>query len=161
MEQTQNSPHTPPTDQPNTVIDHSVRSYFLQQGQSIIKLYDLLQSNIVAYGFKAFLSVVLQLFCYIAFAFAIYFVIVLPDDLPGVILMMDENISVKLVPDIKLFREFIMTLKIIIAVISLPVLICAFLLGRNRRKSVRIRRCFNETEQMKSNFDQAMKNFRF
>lgn len=141
--------------------DLALRSYFLQQGQSILKLLDILQSNILAYGFKAFLSVVLQIFCYLLFAYAIYVALMIPSDLPALNLEFKPDFDVTVVPKIEKVTSFLLSIRILIAVMSLPILICAFLLGKNRRKSVKIRRAFNEAETMKTNFDQATKLFRF
>lgn len=142
--------------------DLALRSYFLQQGQSIIKIYSILQSNIVAYGFKAFLSVVLQIFCYLLFAFAIYVALSIPSDLPGLAAELSGKKMLAYIPyENEDITNFLLGIRILIAVISLPVLICAFLLGKNRRKSARIRKAFNEAELMKTNFDQATQYFRF
>lgn len=161
MEQPPINPSQQPNTQPSPALDHTLRSYFLQQGQGITRLYELLRSNIVAFGFKAFLSIVFQIFCYLLFAFAIYLAISIPTDLPGIILLLDENISVEFIPRIEGLADIFFAFKIIIAVMAIPILVCALLLGRNRRKSALIRKSFNETELMKQNFEQALKEFRF
>lgn len=149
----------PNTQIPNT--DLELRSYFLQQGQSINKLYANLKSNLFAHGFKSFLSVLLQILCYLLFICCIYIAIILPTDLHGMYRMANGYTEVNVSLQDNRITELMMGIKIVIAVISLPVLACAFLLGKNRRKSARLRNAFTEVELMKQNFDQAVGRFRF
>ncbi|MEO5645309.1 MAG: hypothetical protein ABIQ40_03580 [Bacteroidia bacterium] len=161
MEQPPNPPVQQPNNHSDTTLNYAIQYYFLQQGQSITKLHELLRSNIVAYGFKAFLSVVFQLFCYLLFALAIYVAIMFPTNLPGLVLLLDKNVSIEFIPHVKELTDFFIALKIIIGIMAIPILVCALLTGRNRRKSARIRKSFNETEMMMKNFELALRQFKF
>ncbi len=143
--------------------DAKLHTLVLQQQQHINRLHEELHSNAFAFGLKVFLSVMLQIVCYLLFAFAIYFAIIIPSDFPSLMDMMREERSaaIDLTLNIPALNEFLLGIKITLATISLPVLICAMLLGRNRRKSMRIRRAFQELEMMKKNFEAGIKDVRF
>jgi hypothetical protein len=146
-----------------TPSDANLRTLILQQQQHINRLHEELHSNTFAFGLKVFLSVVLQIACYLLFAFVIYFAIIIPSDFPSLMEMMREgrNPAIDLTLNIPALNEFLLGIKITLATISLPVLICALLLGRNRRKSRRIRRAFQELETMKKNFEAGIQGVKF
>ena len=138
-----------------------LHAFFIQQGQHINRLYEELRSNTFAFGLKVVFSVILQIACYLLFAFGIYLAIMIPTDLPSLLRMMGEDSHLwDLTVSIPVLTDFLVGIKIILALISLPVLICALLLGRNRRKSMRVRRAFNETELMKKNYDTALQQMK-
>lgn len=119
--------------------DLSMPTFFLQQGKSINRLYPLLQSNGVTHGLKNFLSYVLQVFCYLLYATIVI-------DCIGNYFPFDQQLPA--------------SAKLLIAIIALPILLCALLVGVNRRKDALTRAAFNETVEMKKHFDEAMDSFR-
>lgn len=147
----------------NLMIGHELRSYFLQQGQSIGKLCGILYSNVIAYGFKSALSVLLQILCYVLFAFALYVVLTIPSDLPAFLAASSDQAALNELPlhTMEGINGFFLLLKILVFLMATPVLLCGMLLGRNRRKSKRLRTAYKEAELLKSNFDKAVVDFRF
>lgn len=132
--------------------------FLVEQSHSIQRLHEALQSNVVAHGLNAFLSVVFQLICYGIFAFTIYLAIMIPTDLPSLLDMMGEshNRVIDITVSIPPLTDFLLGVKVILALVSLPVLICAFLLGRNRRRAARMRRAFEELETLKRSHSYMM-----
>lgn len=136
---------------------HVSYQFLVEQSQSIQRLHETLQSNIVAYGLQVFLSVLFQIACYLIFVFAIYLAIMIPTDLPSLLDMMGEgNRVIDISLTIPALTDFLLGVKVILALVSLPVLICAFLLGRNRRRARRMRRAFEELEVLKRSHDQML-----
>ena|SRR6218665_300081 len=142
---------------PNTNVKHEVRSYFLQQGQSINKLYSLLSSNVVAHHLKKWFSVLLEIIFFIVFIALVVWAIAIPTSIGGNI-PVSEYESINYSYQNQQLTTMLMYAKAIIIALSLPVLAFALLLGRNRRKNKIIRAAFNEVEKMKAGFDLALKN---
>lgn len=138
----------------NTSIPYQ---YLVEQGLAIHRLTETLQSNIVAYGLNVFISIVFQIVCYLIFAFAIYLAIMIPTDLPSLLEMMGEGRGVIDVSiTIPALTDFLIGLKVILALVALPVLICAFLLGKNRRRAARMRKAFEEVELLKRSHNEML-----
>jgi hypothetical protein len=140
--------------------DYALRSYFMIQGQSINKCHNMLRSAIIVRGFKFFISVLLEIFMYLIFIAAILLIILLPSDLT-IQEHINENATLKLVYENDAIAGLMMSIKLAIFLVSLPVLLCAMLLRRNRRKSSLIARAAEVTGEMKEKFDEALQSFRF
>jgi len=150
---------TPPPFNNNTNVNvkHEVRGYFLQQGQSINKLYTLLSSNVVAHHLKKWFSVLLEILLFLFFVIILIWAIMIPTDIGGSIPVSDHE-SLGYSYQNEQIKALMMYAKAILVVLSLPVLAFALLLGRNRRKNTVIRAAFTEVVQMKEGFDNALKN---
>jgi hypothetical protein len=140
--------------------EYALRSYFMIQGQRINKCNTMLQSAIVIRGFKIFISVLLEIFMYLAFIAAILLIILLPSDLT-IQQEINDNATLKLGYENNSIAGLMMSIKVAVFLISLPVLFCAVLLRRNRKKSSLIARAAEVTEEMKNDFDAAFQKFRF
>ncbi|MDQ3110985.1 MAG: hypothetical protein M3R17_13915 [Bacteroidota bacterium] len=141
--------------------EYALRFYFMQQGQNINKCNSILQSGLVIRGFKIFISVLLELLMYLLFIGAILLIILIPSDPMTVDNQINENASLTVGLHSDLVTGIMMTTKLTIFIFSFPVLFCAILLRRNRKKSTLIARAADETGEMKKNFDVAMQHFRF
>lgn len=149
-------------------LGHQTRAYFLQQGQSINRLDDLLGSNILIHHLSKWLSVLLEISLYIAFAFLIIGAICIPTDMTAYINLPMREVDPSLFDsnafDVDVHnREFsnvIYVVKFIIVLIALPFLLFARLLARNRKKSNLIRTSFDEVEKMKKSFEEAINTLR-
>lgn len=135
--------------------------YLVEQGQAISRLHDTLLSNIVVYGMNYFFSVILQILCYLLFAFMIYLVIAIPSDVEVLKETFNDG---KTTITANLATEdlsiFFLSLRIILAIVSLPVLICAFLLGRNRRRAAKMRKAFEEASVLKKSYERMLRAMR-
>lgn len=142
-----------------TNLSHQTRAYFLQQGQSINRLYDLLGSNLLIHHLSKWLSVLLEISFYIAFTLLIVGAICIPTDMTAYIQFpiyeADPNAF-----DVNVYnRDFstiVYIVKFIIVLLALPFLLLARLLARNRKKSNLIHAAFNEVEKMKKNFEEGI-----
>lgn len=129
------------------------RAYFAQQGQSIANLYAILNSSTLVHHLRKWLSVLLEIILYLSFIFILIGVIAIPTELKYFFELDEYNrlgISIRNAD----FEIFMIALKFIIALISLPMLLLAILLGRNRKKNELIRQAFEEVMKMKTRIDQ-------
>lgn len=138
---------------------HETDEFLSKQGLCIYRAYDILHSSAFVFGLKYVLLVLLQVVCVLLFLCIIYVVIVFPTDLNSLREMMgdgDPSATINITINIKAVSEFLIGIKIILVIISLPVLGCALLLGRNRRLITRMRNAFLEVEMMKNQYEAAL-----
>ena len=134
-------------------VSSTPQDILVRHGQVIHQLDQLLESNVVMFGLRIFLSVVFQITCYLVFAGVIYLAIVLPSDLHDLLRLLEVKREVIfLVPDIEVVSEFLVMIRIVLAVVALPMLLCAFLLGRGRRRTIRMRRAYEQVEALKAGY---------
>lgn len=146
METTENSA-------PNT--NQQTRFWFLQQGQSIGHLHELLSSNVFHHHSVKWLSMFLEIALYLIATALVLVAILLPldPDIHNLPPAECANCS-------QYYNDWIDLFRILTLLFSLGCLLFAKLLSGNRKKSRRIRAAFNETERMKKNFDEAIKTLR-
>ena len=149
-------------------LGHQTGTYFLAQGQSIKRLHDLLGSNLLIHHLSKWLSVLLEISFYAAFAFLIIGAICIPTDLTAYVQLplreVDPNVFDPNAFDVDVYnRDFsglIYGVKFLMVLIGLPFLLFARLLARNRKKSNLMRTAFGEVEKMKRSFEEATRILR-
>jgi hypothetical protein len=119
------------------ILNHHVRSYFLQQGKSITLLYNILDSNIFIHHVKKWLSLIIEAITYLFVIGAIAIVAFVPDFFHDE----DENLMI--------------ILKSAIIGLMLPTLAFARLLASSRKKNELVREAYMETVKMKEEFERA------
>lgn len=123
-------------------LNQQARAYFLEQGRSIIKLYEILNSNLFTHHLKKWTSIVLELVFILVFLFGLIFIVWLQIE--------KQNKTNN--------EQAIITLiQALLAFISVPSPFFAFLLKHNRKKNALIHQAFTEIKKMKSGFDAAVK----
>jgi preprotein translocase subunit SecG len=122
-------------------------------------MYALLDSNIVARGFKNVVSVFLEILMYLIVVGVILFIIATPNTPFEMRSEFDSGSSFSTSINIKEITQMIIIFKVLLFLCTLPALFCAVLLHRNRNKGNLMRRAFEETKQMKTNFDKALRDF--
>lgn len=144
---------------PSKQQNHESDEFLHKQGLCIYRAHDILRSSAFVYGVKYVFMVLLQILCALLFLSILYVVIVFPTDLNSLREMMgdgDPSATISITINIKAVSEFLIGIKIILVIISLPVLGCAFLLGRNRRLITRMRNAYLEVEMMKNQYEAAL-----
>ncbi|MBI3521101.1 MAG: hypothetical protein HY062_17305 [Bacteroidetes bacterium] len=129
-------------------LNLAVRTYFLQQGKHIARLNDILDSNILTHYLGKWLSVLIELILYALFVGIIICLFQIPHNIP-----LDDNNELYN----KDVANIILCLQLACAILSLPILAFAILLGRNRKKNTLIRQAYEESLAMKHKFDEAVK----
>jgi hypothetical protein len=162
MEQNQNNQnqHAYDANQQQYNREFALQAHIMHQGQSINRLHGMLNSSSFVRGFKTVVSVLMEIFMYLLFTWAIILIIIVPIDYTFD-QQVNQDISVSSTIHSNNIAGIIISCKIAIFFISLSFLLCAILLRRNRKKSSLIGRAYRETETLKKNFDQAMQLFRF
>lgn len=145
--QTQNNSAT--TDREN-----AMRMYILQQGQAINQLNSILESSSVVRGFKAVISVLLEMVLYLLFIGVIVLIILIPSDPFVMTHEFGRNSELTAGFHSDEITGMIIALKVALFVLSLPVLLGALLLRRNRRKSFLIGSAAQKTADLKTNYEQ-------
>lgn len=138
----------------NTNLD--AKTYFLQQGQSIAKLNEILDSNILTHYINRWFSIIIEKSLYLLFIALMIGVFMVPTHLS---FYFDVNNTTQIRTQISNqdFASLIMCFKMIVFLLSLPILVFAMLLGRNRKKNALIRKAYEESKKMKQSFDSAVK----
>lgn len=141
----------------NNNLNSDAKAYFIQQGQSINKLNDILDSNILSHYIGKWFSYMIELSLYILFSVIVIAVIMIP--LTQTITH-EINSTTQVTMQIKNdeYIVFILIFKLVCVLISLPILLFAILLGRNRKKNTLIRKAYEESALMKERFDAASKS---
>lgn len=140
-------------------LSTDVRSYFLNQGQKISQLYQMLDRGY----YKAYLSRaiywIVEIALYLLFAIALYVIISIPTDISQHIKLDDSNSM-----DVKFTNEevaqFITLFKFIFFILSLMPLILARVIRNARKKTQAIQASFKLVEEMKTDFDKALKDLK-
>lgn len=138
----------------------ALKAYFYNQGQSIHKLCGQLDSNIFAYGFRYTVSLLLEILMYLFAMVALIFLFMIPSNPLELSRQFDngDRLSAEYVNDDLVAA--ILVIKIVLFFVSVvPSVFCGILLHRNRNKSSKIRKAYEEAEKMKSTFNQALKDF--
>jgi hypothetical protein len=138
----------------------ALKAYFYNQGQSIHKLRGLLDSNILAHGFRYTVSVLLEILMYV-FAMAALIILFMSPSNPlefSQELDNGDQFSAEYTND-DLVATILFVKIILFFVLVMPSVFCGILLNRNRSKSSKIRKAYEEAEQMKTNFDKALRDF--
>jgi len=148
MDQTHYSP--PPQDR-----ESAMRFYIIQQGQSINNLNNTLRSSASARGFKSVLSVLMEIVLYLLFIGVIILIFAIPSEPFMFSHEIGGNSSLQAGIHAGEITQMIIALKISLFIISLPLLLCAIILRRNRRKGNLIARAHGETERMKMEFERV------
>ncbi len=119
----------------NSNLNSEAKAYFIQQGQSINKLNDILDSNILSHYIGTWFSYMIELSLYILFSVIVIAVIMIP--LTQTITH-EINSTTQVTMQIKNdeYIVFILIFKLVCVLLSLPILLFAILLGRNRKKSI-------------------------
>lgn len=119
----------------NNNLNSEAKAYFIQQGQSINKLNDILDSNILSHYIGKWFSYMIELSLYILFSVIVIAVIMIP--LTQTITH-EINSTTQVTMQIKNdeYIVFILIFKLVCVLLSLPILLFAILLGRNRKKSI-------------------------
>ncbi len=122
----------------SAILNHQVRSYFLQQGKSITLLYTILDSNIFIHHVKKWLSCIIEVIMYLFVIAAIAIVAFAPD------FFLNEN------------ENLMIILKSTIIALALPTFAFARLLASSRKKNELVREAYIETVKMKEEFERAI-----
>lgn len=141
----------------NTDLTLDARTYFLHQGQSINKLNVILDSNILTHYLNKWFSIIIEISLYILFIAVLIGVFIIPDNL-SFYFPVNESTQITTQIHHEDFATLIMCFKLICILLSLPLLLFAILLGRNRKKNSLIRKAYEESLKMKENFDAAVKS---
>lgn len=145
---------------PNPSREAALQSFLAQQGMYINKLQQTLQSNAIVSGFKAFVSGFLELLMYLMFAGALVVAIFIPTDPVSYTQHIDETSSFNANYHSDEITGIMITIKIAIVVLAIPLLFCAVLLRRNRSKNQLIGQAYAETKTMRQMHEQAIQYFR-
>lgn len=137
--------------------DHDIRAYFLQQGQSIARVYDILNSSILTGYVKRGLSVFFEILLVLVFFALLVICAMIPLDPVQFTQEISESTSVTETFHNEDLMYFMVGLKLFMFLVSLLPLVLMFLLRRNRKKSELIHNAFTEIEVMKGRFEQAVK----
>lgn len=139
-------------------LNMQARAYFLQQGQRIARLNDLLNSNIITHHIGKVFSVLLEITLYLLFVILVIYALSLPTAIEG---SYDDGYNaVGGSYTNKDIIAVIIVVKFLLIILSLPLLIIARLLGRNRRKNSLIYQASVEANKMKEEFDKAVRELK-
>lgn len=141
------------TDKPEV----KVRTYFLQQGQSIGRLHDILNSNLLTGTLKRGISILLELVLFVLFLAILLLVIYIPLDPIQIEQALSESTTATATIHNDDVMALMMVIKAALFTVALMPLILMVLMRRNRRKSALIHQAFEEVAQMKQKFDEAVK----
>ncbi len=133
-------------------FNQETRVFFLKQNHSIEKLYHILNSELFVYHIKKWLSIVIETILYLFFAALIIMAVILPVEISTYVNLSDADIlNIKYHDDY--FTYFMVMLKAIVLLASIPVFFFALVLGRARRRNDLMQEAFIEVKKMKQNFD--------
>jgi hypothetical protein len=141
------------TTTPETDRETAMRHYIIQQGQAINQLNAMLDSSVVMRGFKAVFSVLLEIVLYLLFAAVIVLIVLIPTDPFVVTQEFGRNAELSAGFHSSEVTALMVALKIALFILSLPVLLGAMLLRRNRRKSFLIGEAAEKTAGMKAEYE--------
>lgn len=138
---------------PETDRETAMRHYIIQQGQAINQLNTMLDSSFVMRGFKAVISVLLEIVLYLLFAGVIVLIVLIPSDPLVVTHEIGRNTELSAGLHSDEITGLMIALKIALFILGLPVLLGAVLLRRNRRKSFLIGDAAEKTAEMKAAYE--------
>lgn len=135
----------------------NVRTYFLQQGQSIGKLHEILDSSLLAGHLKRGLSIFIEIIFFLTFLLFLFVAVYIPTD-P---IQFSKSFSEKTTVTGSIHNDDVaavmMVIKGIVFFASFMSLLLMLLLRRNRKKGALIHIAFVEVQEMKKRFDKAVK----
>jgi hypothetical protein len=140
-------------------LSTDARTYFLKQGSSIQRLHEILDSNFLTGVAKRGISILIELVLFLVFVAGIALAVYIPTVIESAI-PVTENTTAEVGIRNKETTEAILLLKAGIVVLSLVPLAFMMVLKRNRRKGALIQEAYFEVEDMKKEFDSAVKGLR-
>lgn len=137
-------------------LELKARTYFLEQGKSIGKLNDILDSSVLLGYLKRGASLIIEALLFLIFLSILFIAIYIPIT-PEIEKAITDSFSVKLKIDEEHVMKALLIFKTVLFIASLMPLILMLLLQRNRRKGALINLAYEEADKMKERFDKAVK----
>lgn len=141
---------------PTNESNNQVRAYFLQQGASIAKLQQILNSNLFVHHLHKWSSLLVELILYTCFVLCFILILAIPTSFQFQV--MGLPISIELTPSPAELLALVVIIKLILILFTSPLLLFAVLLGRNRKKNALLHEAFTEVKKMKEGFDGAVRD---
>lgn len=135
----------------------TTRTYFLEQGKQIHRLYDMLDNGVITGYLKRGISILLEIILFVMFLGMVLLTIYIPLDPVKIHQQLTETSSAETTYHNDDVTAVMMAIKLLLFVSSLVPLALMIVLGRNRRKNAQINLAFEEVEKMKESFDKAVK----
>lgn len=126
-----------------------------QQQVSLERLTNVLSSNVLMHHTKKWIYFLFEIGLYILFVSTLLVIIVLPTTIH---FSPEQLQNVDLEIGIKELTKAILILKLILFLLSLPILLFALLFRRIRKKNELIKQAFEEVKSMKNNLLPYLKN---
>ncbi|MDX2174406.1 MAG: hypothetical protein SFY56_14990 [Bacteroidota bacterium] len=142
-------------DSTNKELPLTSKTYFLKQGQSISKLYALINHNVLTHRLKKWFSVLIELILYVLFLLGVSISITIPTNI-NLFIAGNDDTSLTGTINNEDFYIVMLCIKLVIFLISLPILFFAIVLMRNRKKNNLIHKVFSEVKEMKETFNKAL-----
>ena len=155
-----NSNSAPNEHSQGNTLSVQARHYFLDQGQKISQLHQLLDRGYLRAYLSRAVYWLAEIALYALFVIALISIYSIPTDLTQHI-RIDNSNSMDVKFTNKELAEFISFLKLIFFILSLMPLILARVLRNARKKTKAIQASFEVVEDMKTNFDKALKELKF
>jgi hypothetical protein len=163
METSKPKPNSNPTPNEHSYgnsLSVQARHYFLDQGQKISQLQQLLDRGYLRAYLSRAVYWLAEIALYALFVIALISIYSIPTDLTQHI-RIDNSNSVDVKFTNKELAEFISFLKLVFFILSLMPLILARVIRNARKKTKAIQASFEVVEEMKTNFDKALKELKF
>jgi hypothetical protein len=148
--------YTAPTQDRETAM----RYFIIQQGHSNSNLNNLLRPGVTGRAFKSVLSVIMEIVMYLLFVAVIAIIFMIPSEPFMFSHDIGGNSSLHAGIHADEITKIVLGLKIILFIVSLPLLFCAIVLRKNRMKGNLIVRAFGETERMRLEYEKAFQGLR-
>jgi hypothetical protein len=157
---TPNSNPNPNQQHVGNALSVQARHYFLDQGQKISQLHQLLDRGYLRAYLSRAVYWLAEIALYALFVIALISIYSIPTDLTQHI-RIDNSNSVDVKFTNKELAEFISFLKLVFFILSLMPLILARVIRNARKKTMAIQASFKLVEEMKGSFDKALKELKF
>lgn len=145
----------PPNDTQNVL-----RSYVYHQAHGIQRLQTQLAPGASARGFKTVLSVLFEIVLYLMFIAAIVLIVLIPSDPLSFSAPIDNSTDFTAGIHSDEIAAMMFVVKLLIFILAIPLLICAIVLRRNRRKGSAIAEAYSEVTAMRKSFEQLVGQYR-
>jgi hypothetical protein len=139
--------------------DLKLRTYFLQQGQSINKLNDALDNSLLAGHLKRGVSILFEFLLFVAFLFFLFVAIYIPTDPLQFTQALNDTTSISGSVHNDEVTAVMMIIKGVVFIASFMPILLMLLLRRNRKKGAMLHTVSVEVDEMKKRFDKAVKEF--
>jgi hypothetical protein len=139
-------------------LEINTRTYFLQQGQSIGKLYQILNSDILTSYLKRGISILLEILLLLVFIIMVVLIFLIPLDPIQYTYILSEDTYASVKIHNNNFTAIIIIIKALLFIVALMPLSLSFLLRRNRKKGMLLHKAFEEVSLMKEQFDVAVRD---